>query len=306
VVTRPDNPSINDVPISIRTIAHRSDFTAEALEAEHSGKVIACDFYVRDAELGIEVPGGYELGRVVNVDHHSPATRMMRHVSSANLAIERVKKCGFPTAGSLVVISHTDCDSVLSSCIMAGEIPPDDRFGEAAIAADHTGAPNGIADVLQSLDEMRDLYFSLRNLRKLLDGEPIDRRAQPLYEARLRKRASAQKLVANNSVSMCKSLAFGVLTENIDGEFFPAQLPRAALILILTPRVEPGRWNAKIRLGQRAPVGASLLDLGVTSFDPAFGGRWNAGSNSRNGGTWLEPHEYAGRIAQAMEESWGI
>ena len=29
----------------------------------------------------------------------------------------------------MVIISHTDCDSVLSASIMAGELPLDDKFG---------------------------------------------------------------------------------------------------------------------------------------------------------------------------------
>ena len=189
---------------------------------------------------------------------------------------------------------------------MAGELAPEDRFGEAAIAADHTGAPNGIADVLQSLDETRDLYFSLRNLRKILDGQPIDRRAQPYYFKRLRKRAAAEEAVAKKSVTVSSSLAFGVLQDRIDGEFFPARLPQAALILIMTPRDGPARWDAKMRLGQRAPIGASLHDLRIGCFDPAFGSRWNAGSNTRNGGTSIDPQDYAARVAQEMREVWGI
>lgn len=294
------------MPLSIRTIAHRADFTPDSLAEEHAGPIVACDFYVVGAESANEVPGGYQIETVLNVDHHAPTSRMMRHVSSTNLAIDHVKALGPTSPDSLVIVSHTDCDSVLSSCIMAGELEPDALFGEAAIAADHSGETNEIADVLQSLESLRHLYFSLRNLRKLLDGEPLDSTAQPLYNARLKKREAAAAVVANRDVSVNGSLAFGVLENKLDGEFFPARLPRAALILLMSKRTDSPRWDAKMRLGQNAPDGASLHNLRTERFDSAFAGRWNAGSNARNGGTTLDPEVYASRVTDAMRESWGV
>jgi len=194
----------------------------------------------------------------------------------------------------------------LSSAIMAGELECDPIFGEAAIAADHTGAPNGIADVLQSLEPRRDLYFSLRNLRKLLAGEPLDRTAQPFYAERLKKREAAESAVANRKIHLDGSLAHGILERKIDGEFFPAKLPGAALILLLSPRTDSTRWDAKMRLGLGAPKGASLHHLRSKQFDPAFAGRWNAGSNARNGGTEMKPDEYVQNVATAMREAWGV
>jgi hypothetical protein len=231
---------------------------------------------------------------------------MMRYVSSTNLAMEQMLHDKHPQRDGMIFISHTDCDSVLSSGIMAGELDSDPSFGEAAIAADHTGAPNGIADVLQSLESRRDLYFSLRNLRKLLEGEPLDRTAQPFYADRLKKRDAAEAAVANRKIQLDGSLAHGVLEKKIDGEFFPAKLPSAALILLLSPRTESNRWDAKMRLGLGAPHGVSLHDLRSRRFDPAFAGRWNAGSNARNGGTDMEPDEYIQNVAVAMREAWGV
>lgn len=147
-----DFPRVKGMPLSIRTVTHRADFTPELLAVEHEASVVACDFYLVGAESGGEVPGGYEIGTILNVDHHAPTTRMMRYVSSTNLAIDHVIAAGPTQENSLVLVSHTDCDSVLSSCIMAGELEPDARFGEAAIAADRSGDMNEIADVLQSFE----------------------------------------------------------------------------------------------------------------------------------------------------------
>ena len=290
----------------IRTLAHRERFIPADILNEHLGPVVACDFYIEGAELAREIPGGYEIDGVMNIDHHAPALRMMRHVSSTNLAIDQVRYDGRIKPGGMVFVSHTDCDSVLSSAIMAGELEPEERFGEAAIAADHTGERNEIADVLQSLEPRRDLYFSLRNLRKLMDGQPLDWTAQPFYADRLRKREAAENLVAKRKVHMDGPLAHAVLDMKIDGALLPAKLPEAALILLISARTDSSRWDAKIRLGNRAPSGASLRQLRMKRFDPAFAGRWNAGSNARNGGTDVRPEEYIRHVGSAMREAWEL
>lgn len=290
----------------IRTIGHQARFTAPALRTHHNGPIVACDFYVEGAESGIEVPGGYLIGDILNVDHHAPESRMMRNISSTNLAIDHVHAHGPTPANSLIIVSHTDCDSVLSSAIMSGDIPPDSIFGEAAIAADHTGVVNGIADALQSFEKKRDLYFSLRNLRKLLNEEPLDRIAQPLYSNRLRKREAAMEAIAARKIEAEGALAAGVLDENLDGEFFPAWLPQAAVILLMSRRTDSLGWDAKMRLGLNAPAGAGLHHLRTETFDPAFASRWNAGGNARNGGTSIEPEHYVRHVRQAMHDAWGI
>jgi hypothetical protein len=292
--------------IPIRTIAHRKTFTTESLRQEHHGLVVACDFYVDGAERGQDIPGGYEIDGILNIDHHSPAEHMMRNVTSTNLALGQIRHSGPLDPDAMVIISHTDCDSVLSASVMAGELPLDDKFGAAAVAADHTGTANQIADVLQSLEWKRDFYFSLRNLRKLLDGQPLDRTAQPSYLQRLRKREAAEAAIIDHRVQVEGKLAFGVLESQIDGEFFPSKLPSAALILLMSPRPNSNRWDAKMRLGQTAPRGASLHHLRPERFDPAFAGRWNAGSNARNGGTDMKPDAYAQTVAQVMRETWGV
>ncbi|MEP6509481.1 MAG: hypothetical protein ABJC63_14750 [Gemmatimonadales bacterium] len=227
------------MPNSIRTIAHRADFTPDSLHEEHDGPIVACDFYVVGAESGNEVPGGYQIETVLNVDHHAPTPRMTRCVSSTNLA-DHVKALGLTSRDSLVIVSHTDCDSVLSSCIMAGELEPDAQFGEAAIAADHSGETNEIADVCN-------------------------------HSTRCGTSTSPYEIFAS-----CWTAS------------------------------DSTRWDAKMRLGQSAPAGASLHSLRTERLDSAFAGRWNTGSNARNGGTTLHPEVYASRVTDAMRESWGV
>jgi hypothetical protein len=44
------------------------------------------------------------------------------------------------------------------------------------------------------------------------------------------------------------------------------------------------------------PPGFTLHSLGIQLWNPGFGGRWNAGSNKRGGGTTIEPRDYANRL----------
>ena len=301
--------------LPIKVIEHQDPFTSEWIEQQANGaeRVLACDFYILGAEAAKRVTGGYSFGLVVNIDHHAPTSAMRRRISSTNLALERLSKCGEEPDDSVVIISHTDCDSVLSSGIVSGELPPDLRLGLAAIAADHTGEANVIADMLQELDNIRsvnlraDPQFALEEsdssylryshdlVRRYLErGEDaLDERAQNAIAQRQRKRSAAQEAVARGDFTMLGGIALATLPEKLDGELFPALLPDAQVILMSTRRDGLSRWESKIWLGLAAPEGSSLHDLNIREFDSAFGGRWNAGSNRRNGGTSIAPKEYA-------------
>ena len=276
-----------------------------ALLADVPGETLfVCDSYVEGVERGDDVDAGYRLGRVINVDHHAPTARMARTISSTNLAIAHVRQHGAAGPADAVVITHTDCDSVLSSAIVAGVLPPEDRYGAAAIAADHTGATDDIADLLQALDERRDLMLSLASLARLegRDPEPLDADVANALAARRRSRADARAAVAAGRVAMSGPVAFGEFDTILDGEFFPALVPEATVVVIACPMPDAsGRRQMKIRLGQAAPAGFSLNDLRLREFDPVYGGRWNAASNRRGGGTTIDAARYAAEVARRVE-----
>ena len=247
--------------------------------------------------------GGYAHGRIVNVDHHAKTVAMSRVVSSANLALLRVRAVGLPPADAVVVITHTDCDSILSAGIMSGRLAAEDRYGDAAIAADHTGDENAIADLLQALDRYRDVELSLDALMRLESGQPqTDAVAQKIAERR-RKRDMAAECVRDGGVVMQGDIAVGHLPHSLDGEFFAPLLPRAVVILLAMPHDEhPERLEVKLRLGHAAPAGFSMHDLHVERFDFAHGGRWNAGSNRRGGGTTLRLDDYVELLQSLVNE----
>ena len=96
-------------------------------------------------------------------------------------------------------------------------------------------------------------------------------------------------------------IAFARLPEALDGEFFAPLLPSAVLIAIASPHpTNPGMTEVKVRLGNAARDGASLHSLNIPSFDPNFGGRWNAGSDKRLGGTGLTIEEYVSMLRSSM------
>jgi hypothetical protein len=269
------------------------------------GLVYACDFYVDGAEKGLSVPGGYKTDWLVNIDHHAATERMRKKISSTTLAIDHVKKFGPASSKDVIIINHADCDSILSSRIMSGDIEPLDIFNEAAIAADHTGAENEIADLLQALDSdgFKNHEVSFNSMLQFLNGgmKNLDQNIQKALDNRLQKRRCACELVAGNIFSDIGRLTYAVLTEKTDGELFLPFLKKAYVIMTASPHTDGNdTWIIKVRLGNCAPKGLSLKDIDFSMFDQKYSGRWNAGSNNRGGGTPVSPDEYAQKLSVAI------
>ena len=289
----------------------RSEVSVEQLEERCPGEgtIYACDFYVTGAEDWEREPGGLRSGRILNVDHHARLAQMDKPMTSTRLAVERVRFAGIAEPGSHVVINHTDCDSVLSSAIMLGVLAPHRSFVTAAANADHSGRPNRIADLLQALDETRkgdrtvEQYAeSMRNLRLLLEtGDVLDPVAAAALAIRKSKRDDARALVDEFDVR--DGLAVVRYEREIDGAFFVPLLPEAIVIMVVVPDMPvPGSNIVKLRRGPAAPRGVSLHDLEITEWDPNYGGRANAGSNKRGGGTTLPPADYAQKLRSRLRE----
>ncbi|HEU5039991.1 MAG TPA: hypothetical protein VFT84_04160 [Gemmatimonadales bacterium] len=288
------------VPLSNRVLPEH------LLPLRPDGTIVACDFHVQNIHLlGEPIESGFRLGRLLNIDHHAPVPRMRRRISSAGLAIEHVRRHGPAGGDTLVVINHTDCDSVLSSAIVLGLLPPESGYAEAAIAADHTGEANPVADLLQALEHERDFTMSLRNLLLTGAGAPMEAAASALLGERLRRRERAAGLVAGGAFTRFGGVQMAVLGEETDGELFPGLLPDARLVMLAIPGAEAGTWKVKLRLGRAAPDGLTLPALGIEEFDPRYGGRWNAGSNRRGGGTTISPDRYAALVAERLERVLG-
>lgn len=280
----------------------------ELLAATSAQRIIAADCYIAGAESWTPQPWGWEStapgGRtIINVDHHANDPRFFRNVSSGNLAIEYLKTHTIDPS-TAVVINHTDCDSVISSALLCGILPPADRYASAVVAADHTGEPNPIANLLQALDPARDFAMSIRNLCLLEEGEPIEAAAVHLLEKRDSERRIAQELVSSGAFEQIGRVAVATLRleQRVPGEFLPSLLGgRVWAIISGTPFNATSKlWEIKIRLGAGAPAGANLFAMGVLQAEPKFGGRWNAGSTKRAGGSSDAPREVALRLDKLL------
>lgn len=265
--------------------------------------VIVADAYVEQAERWTAQPWGWRTereGRVIlNIDHHAPVERMQRVVSSGNLAMEFVQRHGVPDDAT-VVVNHCDCDSIVASAILAGHVTPSDDLAEAVIAADHTGEANRIADALQPLEALRDLELSLETLTRLVTGKPLDSRVSDLLEKRQAEREYWRSAVSEPGVvQWAGSVALIESDQRIPAEMLTGMLPEATIIVTACPQT-PSGWVMKVRLGQQGLGDLSLNHLGIEKFDPQYGGRWNAGSNSRGDGTAVDPFTYATKLAELV------
>ncbi len=287
--------------ITLRPAAGRVSFN---VLAEHNAAVV-CDFHIEGVEArGTRTDWGFSCGPIDLVDHHADQERFWQHVSSTNLAIVKVTQDGIARPDQQVVINHTDCDSVLSSAIIAGLLPPEQRYGAAAIAADHTGEENDIADLLQGLDflKYRKVEVSLDALAALESGLPFPDIVADALAVRRAKREEAKKMVANGSFRMTDGIAWIECLKKIDGEFFPAMMEGVQYVVIGYPHdKEPGRTAIKCRLGTGAQD-MSLQHLRIKEFDPNYGGRWNAGSNSRGGGTPMSTAQWVAELGRCVRK----
>ena len=277
------------------------------------GPIIACDFHALDDATSVHahgraVPWGSELGRIVNIDHHADEARFHRAVSSGTRALAYVAANGTAGDDTIVCVNHTDCDSVVSAALVTGRLPAHAGFGDAVIAADHTGAANDIADMLQAIGDWRDMDRSLANLDRLLEGRPLEASAQALLDGRRRDRDAARTLADAARADIEDDVAFLRLAQPLDGEFFPALLPEAEVIVLAFPGAGEdgvtGEWVMRLRLGTPRRV-QSLFDLRPWEFDPGMQGRWNAMANRRSGGTDIGPGAYVGEVRRRLREGAG-
>ena len=290
---------IKQLPTAAKTVIN------ELEKHRSNGLMYACDFYITDSEKGASVPGGYQTDWLVCVDHHAATDRMRRKISSTTLAIEHVKHFGPASSHDVIIINHTDCDSILSSRIMAGDLEPLEIFNLAAIAADHTGEENEIADLLQALDDFKDHDFSYRCLTQFLDGgtRKLCLDAQKALDVRHAKRLKASELVAEGKFTDLGYLSFAVLSEKIDGELFQPLLKKSYVNMVASPHdIKTDVWNIKVRLGESAPEGITLHNIDIKKFDVGYDGRWNAGSNKRSDGTLHPPDVYANKLSEVIND----
>ncbi len=282
----------------------------ENLFFDRTKPILAIDFPVNFGSSGAEVLTdsgvlcGFEdpkLG-VACIDHHADDHRMWRPISTTPLMCSLVREYGLPTKyGYQPVINHADTDSVLATFLALGLIDPNDgRFARAAIAADHTGKPDDIGDLLNGIEDMRSLPFSWESLQAYLRGDRLSEEAIRGWEKRKTDRSVALEAVRQGRF---EELQNGVFVYNgaeeglMRTEYVCQAMPTARVILTASNSKYGAGFDYKIRIGPSWPEGHSLHQLNL----PLFGGRWNAGGTIRSGqAVTMSPDLYASEISRKM------
>lgn len=234
---------------------------------------------------------------LINLDHHSDHIQFEAAVSTAiqcnifNQSRNRQNK-----SNELAILSHTDCDSILSLVALSNpnlHFQFKIAFAHAVISADHMGNENLIADVLQSIEKLRDVNQSVEVLKSLLSGKSISdlpTDIQERYAVRKGQREIAQAMVQEGLFSHAGSGVYFVESEkSIPTEIFPQYFNQAGINakVILIGSKSPdyvGKYKIAVRAGLALPSEVSLLkisdELSLRKF--GFGGRNRAGNTGRN------------------------
>ena len=260
-----------------------SNTPSELKEAFPGKKVFICDFYIEDSENGkIDENGVTDYCDLFIVDHHAPISYMKKHISSAVIASRYVSANGPLDDEYVIVVNHTDTDSLLSVLLMSGKIDPNSEYEQAAIAADHTGEANIISDLLQSSEDGRELKKSIE-LLLIMVKDPKMVKDLGIMKERLLIRSELKELVPTFTVN--NGIAFKIMDKKIDAGLLPALFPNVKAIMVASPMPDR-KWRIRVRLGKLGKnIELNKLNL------PDTGGRWNAISTSRHGGTNTKPED---------------
>lgn len=292
------------LPVNIRPDSSNIREIADGLESSHRPAYVL-DFVLSDVNTAtsLEVDGellGFYWPNldVYNIDHHAPDPRMARSVSTTPLVAELIRRNLLPKE-ALIMIHHYDADSILAAAITAGLIQPEERFIEAAIAADHTGVANDIADALTALESLQDPVYSFDIAQKLARGTPLPAEALAAKTQRENQREQVRAwALAGNLTRSSEGIYFaetelsGIRTEFLSG------LPELSdAIAFVVSYVKPTGRAVKIRLGQAGmAMGIQLNDPHLKL--PNFGGRWNAGGTDRQGPNSVPVNTYVGILVE--------
>jgi len=253
---------------------------------------VACDFYVDGVERASEIPGGWRMDSILNIDHHAPNQKMYGFTTSTQLACDYIRAFGPVPPHWLIVANHLDADAFLALMILMGRIKPEGRYIQAAVAADHTGEPDQIGDLLNAIADLRDVDLGQRSLAALAADRPFEGAVEKKLQHRYGERMRVAELIEDGTFRFQDGIAYATLDAPVDDmAMLVPLLPKSKLIVIFSS-LGPETYLVKMRLGLAAPMNMNLHTLKIQTFDPIFGGHAGAGTNKRGGGTNIPPEQY--------------
>jgi len=289
-----------EIKPSIILIPPCKSIKADTLRIQFSSTIVyACDFYIDEIEKAFPIAGGFRSGLIINIDHHAPVEAMANFNTSTSLAIDYVNTYGVAGNNDKIIINHTDCDSILSSLIIAGLLEPKEEYKHAALCADHTGEISEISEILQALEKERTVDLSIHSLMSFISTGKVASNIIPYLNA---YRACRQRV--HDYVSKAYSVG-DIVVVPIDSDINSIMLlscfPNAKIIMTVSPHLlYPQKMAISVMRGPKAP---KALYINTLPLPPEFGGRWNMGSNKRSGGTSLPIDFYIEIIQKELERS---
>ncbi len=162
---------------------------AELLASYPHSLVVVLDFALRSCEMeNRSVFDGqrrflatrYDSGTraLLNIDHHNEVASRTQNFSTTHQVISAVGEGVFDPANKdqIALVNHDDADSVLALLLSTHrDVPPEiiSLFAEAAKAADHTGEPNRLVNLVDSFYKTFDLAHLVPLVNALIAQEEI-------------------------------------------------------------------------------------------------------------------------------------
>src|SRR5258706_984702 len=163
--------------------------------------IIVLDFALRSSEMksqpvvdsqGRFLASKYDFQNrvLLNIDHHNEYASKTKDFSTTHQVIITIQEKIFNPIDpeKVVLVNHDDTDSVLSLLLSTHRNVPSkviDLFAEAAKAADHTGEPNRLANLIDSFYKTYDLDNLIPLINLLISGEKLiftDEKIQQKFE----------------------------------------------------------------------------------------------------------------------------
>lgn len=288
-------------------VSDRERYTPEYLRAQFpdASRIFVLDFPVLfegncEPLIG---PNGEMLGlrnktaepEIINIDHHSQHTDFNRTISTTHQALIANQSFELrPDPEDVVIVNHTDTDSVLSLLALTNpEISWKVKmiFAHAAVAADHTGEFSPLISLIDAMYHDRDLDKSINTLLQFLTEGDINLLNLDVienYYVEIVKRKKALEIVKERKF---REIGNGVILIELDGPKSMQSIPFPALFdefgiyatVIIISNPLNGKYKLNVRAGRNFPENSSLQDIdtvkGLSRF--GYGGRARAGGNDR-------------------------
>lgn len=257
--------------------------------------------------------------KILNVDHHNPAASQTPLFSTTHQVISAVQEGILNPGGEdqIALVNHDDSDSVLALLLaIHGQVPAPiiELFAQAAEAADHTGEPNQLVNLIDAFYRTFDLPHLVPLINALMydqelvfpnpetgqkfaeyeqQPEVIRKYLQDITSNRQSEHGGgfydqASRILClepkNNSINTIRIFP---ITEQLS-------LPVSIIMMSSPLDAQKSRWKISLRAGNAFPQGMTLEQLAarLQLQTYGYGGRRDAGGLGRHtGGKDITPHQ---------------